>query len=140
VPVKITERKIKLLTLEDGKCPFSEWFDGIKDIKTSATIDARLARVEAGNLGDHKEVGGGVWELRIDLGPGYRVYYAEHEQVIVVLLGGGVKKRQGADINRAKDLWEKNGNDPERLQRDLRAQDAGQGVLGRLPGSVPGGE
>ena len=126
--MQIIEREIKLLILEDGRCPFAEWFDGIKDIKTSATIDARLARVEAGNLGDHKELGGGVWELRIDLGPGYRVYYAEHAQVIVVLLGGGVKKRQQSDINRAKDLWEKNGNDPERLQRDLRAQDAGQDV------------
>lgn len=125
-----------MLVLEDGKCPFAEWFDGLKDIKTSAIVDARLARVEAGALGDHENVGGGVWELKIDFGPGYRVYYAEANQVIVVLLGGGVKKSQSADIARAKGLWEKNRNDPERLQRDLRAQDARQDVPERLSGSL----
>lgn len=114
-----------MLALEDGTCPFEEWLDGIKDIKTSATIDARLARVEAGALGDHENVGSGVWELKIDLGPGYRIYYAEHDQIIVVLLGGGIKKSQRADIAKARDLWEKYKNDAERLQRDLRAQDAG---------------
>ena len=116
----ITERKIKMLTLADGTCPFEEWFDGIKDLKTSATIDARLTRVEAGAPGDHKNVGGGVWELKIDFGPGYRVYYAEYDyakydQVIVVLLGGGVKGGQQSDIARAKDLWERNKEDAERL-------------------------
>lgn len=122
--MEIIERTLKMLTLEDGKCPFEEWFNSLKDLKTSAIIDARLARVEAGNLGDHKEVGNGVWELRVDFGPGYRVYYAEYDQVIVVLLGGGVKKTQQADINRAIALWENNKDEVERLQRDLRAQDA----------------
>lgn len=117
-----------MLTLEDGRCPFAEWFDGIKDLKTSATIDARLARVEAGALGVHENVGGGVWELKIDFGPGYRVYYAEQDQVIVVLLGGGVKRGQQGDIATAKDLWERNKNGVERLQRDLRPQDAGQDI------------
>lgn len=118
--MRIIEREIKLLVLEDKSCPFSEWFDAIKDIKTSATIDARLARIAAGNFGDHKEVGGGVCELRIDLGPGYRVYYAQYNQLIVVLLGGGTKKQQQRDIEEAIALWEVNKDDPKRLQRDLR--------------------
>ena len=109
-----------MLVLEDKTCPFAEWFDAIKDTKASATIDARLTRVAVGNLGDHKEVGGGVYELRVDLGPGYRVYYAESDQIIVVLLGGGTKKQQQRDIEKAKALWEANKYDPERLQRDLR--------------------
>ena len=118
--MRIIEREIKLLVLEDKSCPFAEWFDGIKDIKTSAVIDARLTRIAAGNFGDHKEDGGGVCELRIDLSPGYRGYYAEYDQVIVVLLGGGTKKQQQRDIEKAKTLWEANKDDPERLQRDLR--------------------
>ena len=119
--MRIIEREIKLLVLADKTCPFSEWFDAIKDIKTSATIDARLTRIAAGNFGDHKEVGNGVCELRIDFGPGYRVYYAEYDQVIVVLLGGGTKKQQQRDIEKAKALWEANKDDPKRLQRDLRS-------------------
>lgn len=118
--MRIIEREIKLLVRKNGQCPFSEWFDAIRDIKTSATIDARLTRVAAGNLGDHKEVGGGVCELRIDLGPGYRIYYAEYGQTIVVLLGGGTKKQQSRDIQEAIALWTENKDDPKRLQRDLR--------------------
>ena len=118
--MRIIEREIKLLVLGNGECPFSEWLDALRDIKTSAVIDARLTRVAAGNFGDYKEVGGGVCELRIDLGPGYRVYYAEYDQVIVVLLGGGTKKQQQRDIEKAKALREANKDDPKRLQRDLR--------------------
>jgi putative addiction module killer protein len=114
-----------MLTTEDGDCPFEEWFNSIRDVKTSATIDARLARVEAGALGVHESVGGSVWELKIDFGPGYRIYYAEHDQTIVVLLGGGTKKRQQQDIDKAQALWEKYGHAPERLQRDLRGADEG---------------
>ncbi len=122
--MRIIEREIKLLVLPDKTCPFAEWFDAIKDIKTSATIDARLARVASGNFGNHKEVGHGVCELKIDFGPGYRVYYAEYDQTIVMLLGGGTKKRQSSDIQEAIALWNGNKDDPERLQRDLRPQDA----------------
>ncbi len=100
------------------------WFDGLKDLQASAAIDARLARMEAGNLGDHREVGRGVWELRLDLGPGYRVYYAPLGQTVIVLLGGGTKKKQQADIGSAIALWERYSDDLERLQRDLRAPDA----------------
>lgn len=118
--MRIVERQIKLLVLADGKCPYSEWFNAIRDIRTSATIDARLARIASGNFGDHKEVGSGVCELKIDLGPGYRIYYAEYDEVIVVLLGGGTKKQQSRDIKDAIALWTENKDDPKRLQRDLR--------------------
>ncbi len=69
-----------------------------------AAVDARLARVRAGNLGDHKGVGSGVSELRINIGPGLRVYYAEHGKSVVILLGGGDKSTQTRDIGRAKQL------------------------------------
>jgi len=65
-------------------------------------------------------VGGGIRELKIDYAPGYRVYFAEVERVIVVLLGGGFKDSQRNDIARAKKLWEVFSNDTERFQRDLR--------------------
>jgi putative addiction module killer protein len=68
-------------------------------------VDARLARVRAGNFGDCKSVGDGVFELRIALGPGLRVYYGLHGQKIVVLIGGGDKRSQTRDIRRAHDLW-----------------------------------
>jgi putative addiction module killer protein len=70
-----------------------------------AAVDARLARVRAGNFGDCKSVGGGVFELRIPLGPGLRVYYGLRGQEIVVLLGGGDKRGQQRDIRRAQELW-----------------------------------
>ncbi len=65
----------------------------------------RLTRVRAGNFGDHKPLGGGVWELRLDIGPGLRIYYGEWRQQIVILLGGGDKRTQARDINRATQLW-----------------------------------
>lgn len=70
-----------------------------------ATVDARLARVRAGNFGNHKSIGEGVCELRIDFGPGLRVYDGEQHQQIVILLGGGDKSSQSRDIMRAKQLW-----------------------------------
>jgi putative addiction module killer protein len=70
-----------------------------------AAVDSRLARVRAGNFGDHKSVGAGVFELRINAGPGLRVYYGEYRGQIAILLGGGDKSTQTRDINRAKQLW-----------------------------------
>lgn len=100
------EREIRKLELQNGLVPFDEWFDSLCDRKLQATIDARLARVRAGNFGDVKSVGGGVFELRIDAGPGLRVYYGLRGQRIVVLLGGGDKSRQQHDIRRAQRLWQ----------------------------------
>lgn len=102
----MTEREIHKLELGSGRVPFDEWFESLRDRKMQAAVDARLARVRAGNFGDHKSVGAGVWELRIDLGPGLRVYYGEHAKQLVILLGGGDKAHQARDISRAKRLWQ----------------------------------
>ena len=100
------EREIKKLELQNGLVPFDEWFDSLRDKKWQAAVDSRLARVRAGNFGDFKSVGGGVFELRIDLGPGLRVYYGLHGQRVVVLVGGGDKRSQARDIRRAQELWQ----------------------------------
>ncbi len=102
----MSEREIKKLELQNGLVPFDEWFDFLRDKKWQAAVDARLARVRAGNFGDFKSVGGGVFELRIDLGPGLRVYYGLHGQRVVVLVGGGDKRSQARDIRRAQELWQ----------------------------------
>jgi putative addiction module killer protein len=101
----VTIREIKKLELQNGQVPFDEWFGSLADKKLEAAVDTRLARVRAGNFGDFKSVGGGVFELRIYAGPGLRVYYGLHRGHIVVLLGGGDKSRQARDIARAQKLW-----------------------------------
>src|SRR5580658_1484513 len=102
----MVERVIKKLELQNQLVPFDEWFNSIRDKRMQAAVDARLARVRAGNFGDCKSVGGGVFELRVSLGPGLRVYYGRHDQEVVVLLGGGDKRSQQRDIRRAQQLWQ----------------------------------
>jgi putative addiction module killer protein len=101
----VLEREIKKLILQNGVVPFDQWFDSLGDLKMQVAVDSRLARLRAGNLGDHKSVGGGVFELRIHLGPGLRVYFAQQGRQIVILLGGGDKRTQARDISRAQKLW-----------------------------------
>ncbi len=81
-----------------GLVPFQEWFDNLKDAEAQNRIAARLERIVLGNFGDAKPVGGGVYELRIDHGPGYRIYHAVMGREVVLLLCGGDKRRQSADI------------------------------------------
>jgi putative addiction module killer protein len=100
------EREIRKLELQNGRVPFDEWFDSLRDQRMRAAVDARLARVRAGNFGDAKAVGGGVSELRIKFGPGLRVYYGLHGKQVVVLLGGGDKGSQARDIVRALQHWQ----------------------------------
>ncbi|MGA2870043.1 MAG: type II toxin-antitoxin system RelE/ParE family toxin [Verrucomicrobiota bacterium] len=100
------EREIKKLELQNGLVPFDEWFDALHDRKMQAAVDARLTRVRAGNFGDYKSVGGGVFELRIALGLGLRVYYGLQGQRVVILLGGGDKSTQARGIRRAQQLWQ----------------------------------
>ncbi len=83
---------------------FTKWLDRLRDARARARILSRLTRVEGGNLGDTKPVGEGVSEFRIDYGPGYRVYYTQRNQKIIVLLVGGDKATQGQDIKRAIQL------------------------------------
>ena len=101
----VIEREVKKLELQSGLVPFDEWFDSLRDRKTQIRVDARLARLRAGNFGDCKSVGGSVFELRITVGPGLRVYYGLHGRKIVILLGGGNKRSQSQDIGRAQQLW-----------------------------------
>jgi putative addiction module killer protein len=88
-----------------GRLPFAAWLKELRDPQARARIRTRLARLFEGNLGDCKPVGDGVMELRIDWGPGYRVYFARFGQVVVLLLCGGDKRTQDKDIQRAKDYF-----------------------------------
>ena len=80
---------------------FAKWLDGLRDIRARARILVRIERLAAGNPGDVKPIGEGVSELRIDYGPGYRVYYKKQGQKVVILLAGGDKKTQAKDIKTA---------------------------------------
>lgn len=83
---------------------FAAWFVGLRDLQAQARIVARIRRLELGNPGDIKPVGGGVSEMRIDYGPGYRLYLKQADEVVVLLLCGGDKRTQTRDIARAKML------------------------------------
>ena len=83
---------------------FADWLDNLRDGVAVKAIRRRIARVQIGLFGDTKSVGDGVFELRVDHGPGYRVYFARHGDVVVLLLCGGDKKSQQRDIMRAKAL------------------------------------
>jgi putative addiction module killer protein len=104
--VDIKPRILKKYVSSNGRCPYDEWFDGLKDVKTRAIIDARLIRIRNGNFGTVKSVGRGVMELKISFGPGYRVYFSEEADSIIILLCGGDKRTQKRDIKNAQDYWE----------------------------------
>lgn len=89
----------------DGKTPVTRWLSGLRDSAARARIVARLDRLKAGLLGDWKSVGEGVCELRIDYGPGYRVYYAQDGEALILLLCGGDKRSQAKDVERAHAYW-----------------------------------
>ena len=83
---------------------FTNWFKSLKDRRAKARIQARIDRVEMGHFGDVEPVGEGVSELRIFYGPGYRVYFVQKDAVVVILLSGGDKSSQKADIAKAKEI------------------------------------
>lgn len=100
-------RVIEEYKKESGQVPFRKWLNELTKSNPAAAqrIDARLARVKTGNLGEHRGVGEGVKELVLNFGPGYRLYFAEDGDSIVVLLFGGTKKGQSRDIEQAKAYW-----------------------------------
>lgn len=114
-----------MFTIEHYKGPeerepsYRAWLEGLRDLRGRLAILRRVVRMEEGNFGDHKFCRDGVWELRIDVGPGYRVYYALSGERVVLLLCGGEKRRQWADIEQAvarwKD-WQRRRADGERTQ------------------------
>ena len=83
---------------------FSIWLNGLRDARAFAKVSARIVRMQQGNFGDVKPTGGGVSEMRIDYGPGYRVYFVQRRLELVILLGGGDKSSQSRDIAAAKRL------------------------------------
>jgi putative addiction module killer protein len=88
-----------------GHDRFADWLTGLRDMIAKVRIVKRIDRLGLGNFGDCKFVGDGVWELRIDHGPGYRVYYTQAGKQLLLLLVGGDKRTQTADIETAKGLW-----------------------------------
>jgi putative addiction module killer protein len=98
-------RQIVIYKTEEGRSPFSSWLDSLRDREARARIKKRIDRVQLGNLGDYRSVGEGVFEFKIDCGPGYRVYFAEVDLEIILLICGGDKDTQEDDIVRAKQLW-----------------------------------
>jgi putative addiction module killer protein len=91
---------------EDSKDLYLNWWQRLRDMKARIAIDRRVNRLELGNFGDHKFCRDGVWELRVDVGAGYRVYYAIADQKIVLLLCGGDKRTQDSDISAACKYWQ----------------------------------
>lgn len=102
---KNNHKNIQILELPSGKSPYADWINGIKDRITRARIRRRVDRMEQGNYGDYKILGDGVNELRLHFGPGYRIYFAELNDVIVILLCGGDKGAQKNDVKIAKQYW-----------------------------------
>ena len=98
-----------------GRRPFAEWFEDL-DSRAAAKVTVALARIEMGNLSNVKGVGRGVLELRIDWGPGYRVYLGRDGDMLVILLAGGTKKRQQRDVATAQERW----TDYRRRKREER--------------------
>jgi putative addiction module killer protein len=96
---------IKQYIGRDGKSPFGQWLDGLDDPAAARVLTA-MTRIEQGNFSSVKGVGGGVFESRIDFGPGLRVYFGKDGAAIVILLGGGTKKRQARDIADAQARWQ----------------------------------
>jgi len=94
------------LTTDGQRDLYIDWLRHLRDNQAKVAIIRRVTRIEQGNFGDHKFCRDGVWELRIDVGPGYRVYYALSGQRLVLLLCGGDKRKQDADIRRAVDYWQ----------------------------------
>lgn len=103
---KTNHRILRNYVTPAGKIPFLNWLDNIKDPVIRTRIKHRLDRMEAGNNGDWKSVGEGVFELRLAFGSGYRIYFAEKVDVIIILLCGGNKGSQQKDIKTAKLYWQ----------------------------------
>jgi putative addiction module killer protein len=91
---------------QDGKDPYLNWLVKLRDLKARIAVDRRVNRIELGNFGDHKFCRDGVWELRVDMGVGYRIYYAVADKKIVLLLCGGDKRSQDSDISTACAYWQ----------------------------------
>ncbi len=102
---EIQPKTVLVYADEQGKEPYTDWLEGLRDRKAQARIRVRIRRLESGLYGDCEPVGDGVYELRLMFGPGYRIYFGEDQGNIVLLLCGGDKSSQPQDIKTAKGYW-----------------------------------
>jgi len=102
-----TERRVRIYQLPDGRTPFLSWLNSLKDRQARQRIQARIGRLRLGNFGQTRSVGEGVQELKVDYGPGYRIYFGQEGRTVVILLTGGDKSTQDEDIKEAKIYWTK---------------------------------
>lgn len=102
----IKQKQLEIYETEEGKMPFIDWLESLKDKTIRYRIKERLDRVSLGNLGDYKPIKKGVSELRLNFGSGYRIYDAEEGDKIILLLCGGNKSTQSSDIKKAIAYWE----------------------------------
>jgi putative addiction module killer protein len=94
--------RLREYVTENGRCPFNDWLEGLRDLQARARVETRLDRACLGNPGDYASIGGGVFELRIFYGPGYRVYYSLESDNVMLLFLGGTKGTQKRDVRIAK--------------------------------------
>ena len=106
-------KSVLVYRTREGRLPFDEWLRELRDQNAVARVLARIGRVRRGNLADYRTVGGGVCELRVDWGAGYRVYFGRKGAALVILLCGGDKRTQQRDIRLAQEYW----NDYESRER-----------------------
>lgn len=107
--------------LPSGISPFQEWRNAITDLRSKAAIDARVSRMRGGNFGDSGLIGDGASESRIDFGPGFRIYYGRDGEKII-LLDGGDKSTQAADISDAKGFWNSHKERKKRANEEQKAK------------------
>ena len=101
--INMEQRIIKIAQLANDKIPFIEWMDSL-DKTTKARVQSRLTRLLENNFGDHKKIDNEISELRLKFGSGYRIYYTEVDNIIVLLINGGDKSTQSKDIEKAKSI------------------------------------
>ena len=100
-----TPRKVETYVTQSGKDLFREWLNDLPDQRARILVDKTIAKIRLGNLGKHKSVGEGVQEIVLDYGPGYRLYFSEHGNTLIILLCGSTKKGQQSAIDDSKRYW-----------------------------------
>jgi putative addiction module killer protein len=103
--VDVEQQELRIYIRSDGRRPFDEWHASLDDCRIQAVVDVRLARLRAGLFGDCRAVGQGVVELRIHVGPGFRIYLGRDGRTMMILLCGGDKSSQSKDIRLAAEYW-----------------------------------
>ena len=98
-------KKLRIFRASNGSLPFIEWLEGLRDLRAKQKVQARIDRLSLGNFGQAKPIGEGVHELKINYGPGYRIYFGSEGDAVVILLVGGDKGSQNEDIKKAKRFW-----------------------------------